>query len=97
MLRSDAMVDGESEEEASISKTIALDLVGLSRKTGSVFRCQDSAAVAITQGGITRSEVKYVWTINVAEIQKRADALAKNYRDLDARIQELNWQAELVE
>jgi hypothetical protein len=46
---------------------------------------------AITQG-ITRSEVKYVSTIHVAEIQKRADELAKNYRDRDARIQELNWQ-----
>ena len=52
---------------------------------------------AITQGRITRSEVKYVSTINVAEIQKRADELAKKYRDLDARIQELNWQTELVE
>ena len=51
----------------------------------------------ITQGRITRSEVKYVSTINVAEIRKRADELAKNYRDLDARIQELNWQTELVE
>ena len=52
---------------------------------------------AITQGRITRSEVKYVSTINVAEIRKRADELSKNYRDLDARIQELNWQTELVE
>jgi hypothetical protein len=52
---------------------------------------------AITQGRITRSEVKYVSTINVAEIRKRADELAKKYRDLDARIQELNWQTELVE
>ena len=51
---------------------------------------------AITQGRITRAEVKYISTINVAEIQKRADELAKNYRDLDARIQELNWQTELV-
>lgn len=50
---------------------------------------------SITQGRYTRSEVKYVSTINVAEIQKRADELAKNYRELDARIQELNWQTEL--
>ena len=52
---------------------------------------------AISHGRFTRSEVKYVSTINVAEIQKRADELAKNYRDLDGRIQELNWQTELVE
>src|ERR1044072_5534401 len=45
----------------------------------------------------TLSEVKYVATINVAEIQKSADGLAKNYRELDARIQELNWQTELLE
>ena len=53
-------------------------------------------AAAITQGRFTRSEIKYIATINVGEIQKRADELAKNYRDLDARIQELNWQTELV-
>jgi hypothetical protein len=52
---------------------------------------------AISHGRFTRSEVKYISTINVAEIQKRADELAKNYRDLDARVQELNWQTELVE
>jgi hypothetical protein len=51
---------------------------------------------AISHGRFTRSEVKYVSTINVAQIQKRADELAKNYRDLDARIQELNWQTELI-
>ncbi|MDQ1637180.1 MAG: hypothetical protein QOF62_519 [Pyrinomonadaceae bacterium] len=51
---------------------------------------------AITQDRYTRSEVKYVRTINVVETQKRADELAKNYRELDARIQELNWQTELV-
>jgi uncharacterized protein DUF6847 len=51
---------------------------------------------AITQARLTRSEVKYVSTVNVAEIQQRADELAKDYRDLDARIQELNWQTELV-
>ena len=52
---------------------------------------------AIAHGRLTRSEIKYVSTVNVAEIQKRADELAKNYRELDARIQELNWQTELSE
>ena len=50
----------------------------------------------ITQDRYTRSEVKYVRTIDVIATQKRADELAKNYRELDARIQELNWQTELV-
>jgi hypothetical protein len=51
---------------------------------------------AITHDRYSRSEVKYISTINVAEIQKRADELAKSYRDLDARIQEFNWQTELA-
>ena len=53
-------------------------------------------SAAITQGRFTRSEIKYVSTINVVKIQKRADELSKKYRELDARIQELNWQTELI-
>lgn len=51
---------------------------------------------AVAHGRLTRSEIKYVSTIKVVEIQKRADELAKEYRELDARIQELNWQTELI-
>jgi hypothetical protein len=51
---------------------------------------------AVAQGRLTRSEIKYVSTIKVADVQKRADELAKEYRELDARIQELNWQTELI-
>ncbi len=53
-------------------------------------------SAAITHDRYSKSEVKYVSTINVAEMQKRADELAKKYRDLDTRIQQLNWQTELV-
>ena len=53
-------------------------------------------SAAIAHGRLTRSEIKYVSTINVAETQKRGDELAKEYRELDARIQELNWQTELI-
>ncbi len=51
---------------------------------------------AIAHDRFTRSEIKFVSTINVAEIQRRADELAKEFRELDARIQELNWQTELA-
>jgi len=56
-----------------------------------------ATTAAISHDRYSRSEVKYVATINVAEMQKRADELAKKYRDLDTRIQELNWQTELVD
>lgn len=50
-----------------------------------------------TRDRVTRSEIRFVATINVSEIQKRADELAKSYRELDTRIQELNWKTELAE
>ena len=52
---------------------------------------------SVRQDRITRSEVKYIAAVDVAETRKRADELAKNYRELDARIQELNWKTELVD
>jgi len=54
-------------------------------------------AASISQDRYSRSEVKYVSAVNVADAQKQADDLARQYRSLDARIQELNWQAELSE
>ena len=51
---------------------------------------------SVRQDRVTRSEVKYISAVDVAETRKRADELAKNYRELDARIQELNWKTELV-
>jgi len=69
------------------------DVLALQR---SVFADLANTA-AISHDRYTRSEVKYVATINVSEIQKRADELAKQYRELDTRIQELNWQTELID
>jgi hypothetical protein len=52
---------------------------------------------SVTQSRYTRAEVRYVSTVGVAELQKRAGQLAREYRELDARIQELNWNTELLE
>ena len=57
----------------------------------------DLATKASTsQDRYTRSEVKYVSTVNVREMQKRVDQLAGDYRKLDTRIQKLNWEVELL-
>lgn len=45
----------------------------------------------------SRSEIKYVSTINVKETQKYVDDLSKKYRELDIKIQELNWKTDLIE
>lgn len=52
-------------------------------------------AASLTMDRYSKSEVKYKSTVNVALIQKRADDLAKVYRELDSRIQEANWKTDL--
>jgi len=54
-------------------------------------------AASISQDRYSRSEVKYVSAVSVSDAQQRADELAREFRSLDARIQELNWKAELSE
>lgn len=44
-----------------------------------------------------RSEIKFVLMVNVAELQKRIDDLAKRYRELDTAIQQANWNIDLIE
>lgn len=45
----------------------------------------------------TASEIRIRSTVNVRELQKQVDGLAKQLRELDETIQEKNWTTELVE
>jgi hypothetical protein len=45
----------------------------------------------------TKTEVKFKPTIVVADWRRRADSLAKEYRELDNLIQAANWSADLVQ
>lgn len=55
-------------------------------------------AAADTRGyRTTRSEIRYVPTVNVSDWRKKADKYAKEYRELDAAIQAVNWSADLKE
>jgi len=54
-------------------------------------------AAAVTQRRSTRSEVKFLSTVNIVQIEAQADALAKEHRDLDSKIQSINWQTEVLE
>ena len=80
------------QDERTISDALAeRDVLALRRGLYSDL----AQTASVTQDRYTRTEVKYVRTIDVGEAQKQADQLARVYRELDARIQELNWQAEL--
>jgi hypothetical protein len=52
---------------------------------------------AVQQNRYSRSEVKYLSTVNIADLQKQVDDLSRQYRELDALIQQLNWQVDLIE
>lgn len=54
-------------------------------------------AASVTHDRYSKSEVKFKSTVNVPEIQKQADEIAKAYREMDSRIQELNWKTELMD
>lgn len=56
-----------------------------------------AASATVTHQRMTASEVKFVSAYPVAEAQQQADALAKQYRELDAALQAANWQIDLVE
>lgn len=59
-----------------------------------------SSATGSTDLGYRRSHaqnVKMFSTINVRDIQKQMDTLSRQYRELDTRIQEINWTTELIE
>ena len=43
------------------------------------------------------TEIRYVATIDVKSMHRRADTAAKHYRELDIRIQQANWSTELIE
>lgn len=44
----------------------------------------------------SRNEIKILSTISVKEYQKEADRIAKEFRELDLKIQEKNWQVDLL-
>ena len=44
-----------------------------------------------------RSEIKYLSTVNISELQIQSDRMARDYRLLDTKIQQANWNTELVE
>lgn len=82
------------DERTTLSDALALrDVLSLKHRAYTEL----AEAASVTQGRYTRSEVKYASTISVAAIQKRADDLAQRHRELDVRVQELNWRTELAE
>lgn len=92
-----------------INKTNSLTVFGDGKSLADVLVERDSMmqkrkilndlleTASIRQDRFTRSEVKFQTVIEVPALQKQMDELAKNYRELDFRIQEKNWTIDVIE
>lgn len=81
------------EKESTISDAIAeRDVIGKRRD----FMAGVAEAASTRQDRYSKSEVRFVSTVPIAKLQAEVDQLAKRYRELDTRLQELNWKTELI-
>lgn len=67
----------------------------LKRKMEVIREFLDHASDKVSR--LSHSEIKIKSTVPVAEIRKKVDLLAKELRETDEWIQELNWTTELLE
>jgi len=80
-------------EQQTIADAIAeRDAIGKKRN----LLASLAEAGSTRQDRYSKSEVKFVATVPVALLQKQIDGLSKSFRELDTKIQELNWKTDLV-
>lgn len=82
--------------DGEMTMTDALAARDILRLRHELYRSLAQAAAA-KQDRFSRFEVKFESTVDVGEIQQQADDLARAHRDLDTRVQALNWQTELLD
>ena len=83
------IVDGKSMTQLMAEKDIL-------RKKLDIYRTAYSDAV-IRNDRYSRNEIKFVSTIDGESLQKKIEAMSKQYRELDMKIQKANWSADLLE
>lgn len=83
------IVDGKSMTQRLAEKDILRTKLDL-------YRTAYSDAV-IRNDRYSRSEIKFVSTIDGESLQKKIDVMSKQYRELDMKIQKANWSADLLE
>lgn len=55
-----------------------------------------AAKGTVTQSRHSGHEVRFVSTVAVADMQKQADDYASEFRNIDTRIQRMNWNCDLL-
>jgi uncharacterized protein DUF6847 len=87
-------VQVELEPGATMTDALAhRDVLGLRR----AILVEAAQVASVRQDRYSRSEVKFVTPLDVKDLHRRADDLAMEYRELDAKIQAKNWERDLIE
>ena len=60
------------------------------------FLSEMATEASFKQDRYSRTEIKFVSTIDVTAMQKEVDQLAKEYRLLDTKIQAMNWNVDII-
>ena len=82
-----AVIDGVPITKLIARKDVLTKEIGILRNVLKVASAQESR--------YSRNEIKYVRTIDTAELRKKVDRLSVELRRVDLRIQEANWMFEL--
>lgn len=90
--------NASTEFASGITLTDALaNRDALSTRHSAMMSVIHQASSAAQQTRYSRTEIRQVITVDIADLQKRADDLARQYRELDTAIQQMNWQVDLIE
>ena len=82
------LADGTTVSQAIVAR----DMLRLRREALEAV----AQAASVRQARYMRTEVRYVATVNTADLRKQIDGLSKEWRELDAQIQAVNWMTELA-
>ena len=83
------------DEEMNIADAIALrDCLGQKIKAHREF--YESAAIRRNGYYASKNEIRFVRFLNIKKIQSRIDQLSKEYREIDTKLQSINWNVDLM-
>ena len=56
----------------------------------------DEVSITRERGGYDRSDIKLVRCLDIAKLREEIDAMSKQYRELDTKMQKCNWTIDLL-
>lgn len=83
-----------TEVEPGLTLTAAIARRDRLRRQHAI-RVELAQAGSVGQALLTRSEVRWISAVDVPALRAEADDLARQLRELDTRIQEVNWTTDL--